>query len=138
MEPGMLAERDLHLAVGAVRADGIGNAGRVEGVEHPAYAGNERRALREFGEHLLVDAIHPVGRKRGAEAAGFFGHAGHGAAEEERMDLADGEGKPVSAEARRDHTVGDGFAVDENAVAVEKDGRRSHAGAFRRVMIVSP
>ena len=44
-ECGMLAERDLHLAVRAVRADGIGNGGRVERVEECKDAFDERCTL---------------------------------------------------------------------------------------------
>src|SRR5690606_36973914 len=48
MKSGMLAEGDLHLAVGAVGADGIGDGGGVERIEYLGDSGDQRRALRKF------------------------------------------------------------------------------------------
>ncbi|MDT4838276.1 hypothetical protein FQZ97_720300 [compost metagenome] len=125
---------DLHHHLGLVSAGGACDA--AGGVRVRGHDGAQRaRHGLQFGAQALVaprvEGAHPVVGERlagfGLDARAFVAH---GLADEDLHALGLAQGPAGFVEHLAQHAVGDGFAVDQHAVAIEQD-RLEHRTHFR-------
>lgn len=121
----------LHQHLGLVRAAGHGDLAAQQSVAL-AHGGHRAGDGVQMGVQPLVtqgiEGRHPgIGERLAGFALDAGGFAAHGLADEDTLALFGADRPACGVEHVAQCAQGDGFAIDEHAVAVEQDGFKLHA-----------